>query len=342
MFHFLNAGGNIGKDHLRYLREFFDKQSIRYDTHEGILYGDELIPGDCYLSCSVAAIDANPIELDRVFQVQLAHNLTGIKGSPLKQSDANLNIMGGRKVAEYQNIDLSDPRFVVGGYAKWDRIYPERFKVQERRSELSSERGLDESLPWVCFYPTGPNDFFRGGMENVISTFLEVEKKLGTMEFLICDHDQNKKTSHTRKVRAKLIELLGSEEGVMDSSKIGGTGKSRAHLIDGGIALKYITACDLFITDIASTMITALSMKKPLARLTTRSEEHKFLSRSGLDKGMTLDDIDDLGVYIDSFEMTDELNQLFKSCVEFDDDKNCERITALILSRYEDWRKSSS
>lgn len=71
----------------------------------------------------------------------------------------------------------------------------------------------------------------------------------------------------------------------------------------------------------------------------TRSEEQKFVSRSGLDKGMILDDIDDLGVYIDSFEMTDELNRLFQSCVEFDDDKNCERITELILSRYEDWRK---
>ncbi len=341
MFHFVEIGGGIAKDHLRDLKRYFEVQGIRYETHAGVIYGDELCKGDCYISCAYVAIDAGPIERERIFEVQLPHNLTGIKGNNIGRSRANLNILGGRRIAICQSLDLSNPRFVVGGYAKWDRIYPERFRVKERRAELVEERGLDPELPWVCFYPTGPNEYIWGGMDKVFTTLLEVEQKAGPVEFLVCNHANNNKYRHSRQTVERFIELAGSEEASADSSLVGGTGKSRMHLVDGADGLRHITACDLFLTDVASTLITALSMKKPIAMLKVKEKELEYVKLAGLDRCKRLDDIDDLEAYIAGYEMDEVAKNLFKECVEYDDDRNCERITEIIISRYEDWKKQN-
>lgn len=338
MFHFLDLRVRIMNDHMKDLQRYFDSQGIAYETQNQILYGDELVEGDCYISCAYVAIDAGPIERDRIFEVQLPHNLTGIKGNNIAKSKADLNILGGRRIADCQRLNLSDPRFLIGGYAKWDRIYPERFRIEERRTELIRDRGLDPGLPWVCFYPTGPNETFWGGMDQAFSTLLEVERKLGPMEFLICDHANNRKYRHSRQVIERIVELAGNREGSVDSSHVGGTGKSRMHLVDGADALRHIVACNLFITDIASTLVTAMSMKKPVAMLRFKEMELPFVKEAGFDRCRLLEDIDDLGEYITNYQMDEGVSAFFRECVEYDDDRNCERITEIIVSRYEDWK----
>ena len=338
MFHFLSAGGKISSDHLRYLREYFEEKGIEYVCHEGVVYGDELVAGDAYLACSILAIDANPVQLESIFEVQLAHNLTGIKGNPFHQRAGDLNIFGGRQVAVHQRLDMSDSRFVLGGYPKWDFIYPERHRVEERRQELASEKGLDPSVPWVCFYPTGPNLMVRGGLARVFEILSSVERKLGANEFLICNHAQNRKMGETKKTLEKIEELLGDSKS-FDSSVVGGEGESRVHLVDGSDALRHITACDLFITDVASTLITAVSMGKPVAQIPVKKKHERSVDFSVMLKGAFLKDIDDLKVFVEGYETPKKLRDLFQNCVEFDDDKNCERITQLVLNRYEKWRK---
>jgi len=328
----------ISKDHLRYLREYFDEEGIEYVDHDGMVYGDELVAGDAYLACSILAIDANPVQLESIFEVQLAHNLTGIKGNPFHQRAGNLNILGGRQVAVRQELDLADPRFVVGGYPKWDFIYPERHRVEERRQELVAEKGLDPSLPWVCFYPTGPNLMVMGGITRVFDILSSVERKLGANEFLICNHAQNRKRGETKKTLEKIEELLGDLK-CFDSSDVGGNGKSRVHLVDGGDALRHITACDLFITDVASTLITAVSMGKPVAHIAVKKKRERSVNFKVMQKGTFLKDIDDLRCFLENYQTPKELKNLFQLCVAYDDDKNRERITQMVLNRYEEWRK---
>jgi hypothetical protein len=302
---------------------YMDEHAIAYDVTVGALKTDEIKPGEIYLSCMIELIDFSDEDLKDVFTVFLAHNLTGIKGVNFDKSRANLNIIGGKQVAEVQKIDLNDPRYVIGGYAKWDKIYKERFLQEQRRRELAESKGLNPTLPWICYYPTGPNRGYQGGHVHTFDLFDRMESEFDACEFIFCNHAENERYPESKWTLEKL-EFVEREE-------------DHLHVIDGSEALAVIAACDLFITDVASTLITALSMEKPVAFVPIIKKEPLSHSVQSLQCGKFTEDIADLAAYIKEYDPPPELEMLFNKCVAHDDDQNCRRIVDLIRERHARW-----
>jgi hypothetical protein len=325
VIYFVYSDEPIAVDHLRYLVEHFERESIPHEKLKIPVRGDQpLSAGDCFVTCDHKAGEILKRDDTPLFEVLLAHNLTGVKGANFISSRANLNVLGGSKIAEVQDLDLADPRYVVGGYPKWDFIYRERFRQDDHRQEIARQLDMDPNRRWVCFYPTGPNDMYRGNLGRTLRLFERAEEELEG-EFVLCNHARNRGYTSTRSELDRLHFLCQDEPFF--------------HIVDGKEALRFIAACDLFITDFASTLISALSMKKPVAfvRGVPRTTEW-YHSLSDLQCGVFVDDIEDLNEFMNAYEPTPELRELFERCVAFDDDRNCERVADLIRDRYEQWR----
>ena len=113
----------------------------------------------------------------------------------------------------------------------------------------------------------------------------------------------------------------------------------RLHLVDGAEALPAIAACDLFVTDIASTLLTAVSFGKPVLFVPL---EHDLQPRRRVDDfqcGDFLDDVTDLRAFVARTTTPSALRELLASCVTYDDEENCERLGLSIREAYERWRR---
>ncbi len=325
MIHFAsNGGGAIPADHLRYLIAYFKAQGLSHDVLDEQIDATKIIPGDAYISCDLGMDTRLRKVREQVFQVQLPHNLTGIKGTDFSVSKANLNILPGARFFKLYDVPQDDPRFVLGGYSKWDVIYGERYAVTQRRQTIATEQGLDPEKPWVIFYPTGPNKILRGNYHKTMGLHAQLSKSLGPHEFILCVHAQ----AYGHKESRVAVKQM-SKQTRRDPS---------FHLVEGGQTLPFITSCDLFITDIASTLITALSMNKPVVFVAM--EQHSTLQRRIHDfqQGLFFNQVSDFGEYIQTYRTSTALARLFDQCIAYDDDQNCRRIAKLILDRYMAWQ----
>jgi hypothetical protein len=250
-----------------------------------------------------------------------------LKGSPFGRSRADLNIVPGVQTLEAAGVGVDDERFVIGGYPKWDRIYPERFRIEERRRAIASSHGVDPGTRWVCYYPTGPNAGFRGNAGKTARILNRLQADLpGEFHLFFIDHAHNAGEVETRHA----VEDLGVRAEI----------DSRLTVVEGAHALPYITACDLFITDIASAVLTALSMDKPtlFVDIQLRAGDRSAVER--FQCGPYLHEIPSLADYIESYSPPASLRSLFLRCIEHDDDENCRRITELVLYSYASWREA--
>jgi len=319
----VRTGGPIPVNHLSYLIKFFHKRGLEFVLHDSPVSPDMVQENQAYVSCDMNIDDRLAPVRDSIYQVQLAHNLSGLKGSSFWNSSSDLNVLPGRRITDSYGLDLSDSRVVISGYPKWDVIYHERFLQNERRQEIASDQGLDPDFLWICFYPTGPNEIFKGNLEMTFRVYERLRRDIGEHEFIVCDHARNRDIPETQQALKNLKSLA--------------QGNARLHIVDGRNALPYISACDLFISDISSSIISAISMHKPIMFI---GIEHGHPS-PGLVKtfqcGPFFGDIADVRKFIQSYEPPSALLGLFDSCVRYDDDRNCERITNLILERYNRW-----
>lgn len=330
MIHFIRSGASIAADHLDDLIRHFDNLGIEYQTHNRRLEWSETTPGHVYVSANTQMVTGPKPAAHEIWRIQLPHNLTGLKGIHFGQSDADLNLLSGPRIATLQGVDLADPRFEVGGYAKWDRIYQERNKVGQRREELAASMGLRPHLPWVVFYPTGPSKQVAGNQRRGEHIHKRVFNDLGPHEFIYCDHARTKDYPECAAAVQRLRHLSDRHEGI--------------HILDGLFALPAITACNLFITDIASTVITALSLNKPIAFIRTNVSEDAsgvLTAQSAQDFQCSpaLGQIPDLRSFMDHWKPAPALQKLFAGCVEFDDDNNCRRVADRILEKISVWKK---
>ncbi len=326
MIHFVPTGVSIGADHLKYLIDYFDQNCLEHKVHDGMVGPEDIEEGHAYVSCDMN-MDYNlaPVK-HRIFQVQLPHNLTGLKGSDLSKSQANLNLLGGRQAAEAMKINLYDSRYAIRGYAKWDVIYPERFLQDKRREEIAAETGMNPEIPWVCFYPTGPNQYCRGNHYRTPLIYRHLKKDLGELEFVFCNHARNKADREAKR-EVQYLKCIARKD-------------PKIHIIDGGETLRHIAACNLFITDIASTVVTAMSMVKPVVFIAI---EHEIRSNrvERFQCGVFFEQVNDFEEFIRIYKPTRAVKNLFSRCVEYDDDRNCKRISETILAKYEGWRRKS-
>jgi len=323
---FVDSGGSIAVSHLQFLSDHFLSLGLDFDWMS--IRSERTAPpiedGSLVISCNMR-VDRwlEPVR-DRVFQVQLPHNLTSLKGSNLSVSKADLNVLPGLQFLQSGAIDSADPRFVIGGYAKWDAVYRERFLQSERRGYLSRRLSIEPEPHWVVFYPTGPNRDFSSNVHQACRVYERLQVKLGSLEFFFCNHSRNNDFETVRRDLDRIGELAARDRHV--------------HVVDGADALPYISACDLFITDIASTVITAISMGKPVLFM--------GIDCSGPGENMVADfqvgpfwhEVDDPLSVVSRGGPTPEQLELFRRCVAFDDDRNCERITETILLGYRRWR----
>jgi hypothetical protein len=327
MIHFVpHGGGSIPADHLRNLIEYFTLNGLEHDVLDTRADPEKIVPGDAYVSCDLGTtVCLEPVR-DQIFQVQLPHNLTGLKGTDFAASTANLNILPGLRFYRQYGIARDDPGYVLGGYAKWDRIYAERFLVPRRRREIVSEYGLRADLPWVVFYPTGPNKGVRGSCHKTEHIRSRLSRDIGRHEFVLCVHAQAYKDDRSKPIIRRLSQVAAEDSSI--------------HVIDGSEALPFITACNLFMTDIASTLITALSMKKPVCFVAVDHEPSMRRRIREFQRGTFFNRIRNFSEYIESYRTPEALLRLFGECVAFDDDRNCERIADVIGDRYETWRQA--
>ena len=330
MIHFIRSGASIAADHIDDLTRHFANLGIEYQVHDRRLDEGDTTPGHVYVSANTEMIRNPERVAHEIFRIQLPHNLTGLKGIHFGQSDADFNLLSGPRIARIQGIDLTDPKFEVAGYAKWDRIYQERNKVGKRRQELAVSMGLRTQLPWVIFYPTGPSKQVAGNQRRGEHIHKRVFDDLGPHEFIYCNHARTKDYPECAAAVQRLLHLSELHEGI--------------HVLDGLLALPAITACDLFITDIASTVITALSMNKPIAFIRTNvatSATGVLTAQSAQDFQCSpaLGQIPNLPSFIDGWKPTPALQELFAGCVAFDDDSNCRRIADRILEKISAWKK---
>lgn len=323
MIHFVRVGPIPG-GHLDYLIRYWDQQNLDYELHEERLAPDQIIAGHCYVTCSSQMVKGDSPRLSDLFQVQLPHNLTGLKGINFDTSGADLNILAGPRVPLLQGLDLDSPRFVIGGYAKWDTIYQERFLKQQRREELGRDHGYDLGAKWVCFYPTGPNKMVSGNLHKTLRLYQRLADDMGNVEFFLLNHARNPRTEHTRLVLEEIEEA----------------GLPRVHIIDGADTLHYITACDLFITDIASAVVTAMSMDKPIIFMQVKFNGKVVPRTTAFQQAPLLREVRDFGDYVRDWVSPPGLRRLFDECVAFDDADNCSRITTIIRSSFARWAQS--
>ena len=326
MIHFVRSGGLIPASHLDYLIRHFEVRGIEHVVHDTLVAPDEVHPGHAYVSCDMNLDRVLYPHLAQVFSIQLPHNLTVVKGSDFKTSHAQLNVLAGRAQMSAYRAD-GDPRFVIGGYSKWDLIYPERFRQQQRRAELSERLGLRAELPWVVFYPTGPNRFLRSTLHLAPRIYARLCKRLGPHEFILCDHDLNQYHDLCQLV-IEQVRALSLKHGSV-------------HIVDGAETLPFISACDLFITDVASSVTTAMSMSKPILFVRQHCTPSIADKVRWLQAGTFFDQVEDVGSFIRCYETPPQMQELFSSIIEYDDDENRERITSLILEAVERWRSRS-
>ncbi len=287
-----------------------------------------IAPGDVVVSCDPRVLEELGEKRAQVFKVLLPHNLTGLKGTPYSFVDADLCVISGKLILNNNGVDRNNPRFVIGGYAKWDTIFHERFNVARRRQEIVNDTGLDPAVPWIVFYPTAPNQLFRGNQRRAIPIYEKIRDDIGPCEFIfclhfnICDHREAQKAVNRFRTYARF------HRGV--------------RCFDGSRALELITACDLFISDIASTMITAISMDKPVlfikARYNFEAPRWRLKNVAAFQCGTFFGNVDNIGVFLDGYETTDDLLRLLHCCVAYDDDHSCERIMEIIFKRYQQWQ----
>jgi hypothetical protein len=323
MIHFVRSGGPVPSAHLTDLIAHFDARGLEYDTLAG-MYTFEARAGDAYVTCDMSLDKTLSPVRDSVFEVQLSHNLTGLKGSPFGQSRADLNILPGRQSVEAQGVVSDDHRFVIGGYAKWDRIYPERFRTQHRRRDISRALDIEPEKLWVCFFPTGPNRYFRGNAARAWPIHHRLHSELpGGHHLFFLDHAHNDQEHDTRDAVAGLRDLAATDPALT--------------VVDGAQALEFITACDLFITDIASALLTALSMDKPVLFIDIDVKRGRRQAVEHFQCGPRLEEVGRVGDYVAGYTPSEKLRSLFHRCVEFDDDQNCRRIADLILNGYARW-----
>ncbi len=316
MIHFVLPGGVIPASHLRPLIRHFDEQGIEYDCTDHIPRLEQVRVGHLYITCDMTVDKVLWPARSDLIQVQLAHNLTGLKGSSFANSLANLNILPGRQVAEVQCADMDDPRFVIGGYGKWDLIYPERYRIRERREEITKQGNLNPLVPWILFYPTGGNQMCKGSSADAPAIYDRIEQELDGFEFLFCCHDHNRHDPETQMIFGQLNRTAEAKENV--------------HIVDGSDSLRYIAACDLFVTDIASSLITAISMNKPIAFTELEHTSGRPDLIRQFQCGAFWQDIADYRAYIADHRPAPELGRLLEKCVAFNDDHNCFRITDTI------------
>jgi hypothetical protein len=323
MYHFVRSGGPIPASHLSVLLEHFERVGLPCEVHDEDLTPDDLVSGDAYLSCDMSFGDRLAASRAQSFHVQLAHNLTGLKGSPFDASRADLNILPGRLVLERYRIDATDPRYVVAGYPKWDSIYRERFAQAERRRALALAHGLDLGLPWVVFYPTGPNAAYATTAGRAVEIYARLRRDLGPIEYLLCDHAHN--------------EAHPAARAAVDEVRALGRRDRHVRVVDGHRTLPWLTACDLFVTDVASSLLTVLSMDKPVLFVPIVAIERCREATSAFQCGDFLDDVGDVRAWLGATRTAEPLRALFARAVAYDDDQNCARIARLIVERYEAW-----
>jgi hypothetical protein len=325
--HFLSTKDPITSSHLRYLSDHFARVGIEHTAwaDDGPPPLDAFEPGHAYVACNLLVDDWIEPVRDQVFSVQLAHNLTGLKGTPFGLSRADLNVLPGRQIAECMGLRGDDPRYVIGGYPKWDRIYPERFVQARRRADLAAASGMDPSLPWVVFYPTGPMNKSRANVARAGEIFDRVRRSFGAVEYFFCDH------AHNRTHRGQAGRFWEGLPALAER-------EPRFHVIDGAGCLAHIAACDLFITDIASTVITAISMDKPILFIAVPGASTKRSQIERFQAAPLLRDVPDIAAYVRGYATPPALAELYARCVRYDDDGNCARITSLVADAYDSWR----
>jgi CDP-glycerol glycerophosphotransferase (TagB/SpsB family) len=261
----------------------------------------------------------------------VAHNLTGLKGTKFYTSAADLNVVPGMR--NTFRMAESGRSYVLGGYPKWDKIYPMRFKVDEIRERLRKEYDFPAERKIVAFYPT-QSLYHKPGLYQAMGFYDRCRKELGPTEFFVCLHH-----NFVRSPRKSYdLDFLRSWESAHES----------VHVVDGADALPIITACHLFVTDTCSTVVTALSMKKPVLFIEMELEGPApepagvYLRQIDIFQsyGVMAGEVDDLDHFIKHGHPRDRTEELFQSCVAYDDDRNCERIVEIVGEQYRLWQKS--
>jgi hypothetical protein len=328
MLHFYYSESQILSDHLSYLVEYCKLNAIPHTASEK-LQKEIIAPGDIVVSCSMMMLEELEEKRTEVFKVLLPHNLTGLKGTPYSVVDADLCVISGKMILSNNGVDRDNPRFVIGGYAKWDTIFHERFKITQRRTEIAESDGLDPAVPWIVFYPTGPNQLFRGNQHRAIQICEKIRDDLGACEFILCVHFNICQDRETKKALERFRAFARKHPAV--------------NCFDGSKALGLITACDLFITDVASTIITAISMDKPVLFIKARYKFEPPLWRrrkiAAFQCGTFFGNVRNFGSFIDGFETSASLKNLQRCCVAIDDDRNCNRIMEIIFKRFQQWQE---
>ena len=115
MIRFVLSGGRIPAAHLLPLVRHFAARGWEHAIHAGPL--DELEPadGDAFVACDTGLDRALRGRPERVFRIQLQHNLTGLKGSDFGRSRAELHLLAGRRILESCGADPADPRYRIRG-----------------------------------------------------------------------------------------------------------------------------------------------------------------------------------------------------------------------------------
>jgi hypothetical protein len=325
MYHFVRSGGPIPAAHLGVLQEHFERCGLPITTHDELPDAGRVVPGDAYLSCDMSLGDRLATARESIFQVQLAHNLTGLKGSPFDASRADLNVLPGRQVLERYRLDPADPRHVIAGYPKWDSIYRERFVQAERRRELSAAFGPDPALPWVLFYPTGPNAAYTSTAGRAVEIYARLRRDLGPIEYVLCNHSHN--------------DADPAAHAAVDEVRALSRRDRRVRVAEGPRTLPWLAACNLFVTDVASSLLTAVSMDKPVLFVPIATIERCRQATLDFQCGDSLDELADVRAWLAAYRTPARLRALFERAVAFDDDQNCERVTRLVVERHAAWRR---
>ena len=315
MYHFARWRNPIIDSHWAPLERFFQLSNIEHDVIDLPDRASDAVNG-VIISCSTGSEEALRDCGSHARHVQLQHNLSGLRGNPLDASKADLIVLAGRRVSELYNLPVDDERVFIGGYPKWDLIVRERGRGALRREALAAERHLDPSLPWICFYPTAPNfDLPRGNHRHGFSLSRRIEAELGSHEFFFINHGNNR--------------LHANSRAAVEEFRLLSKGFPNLHLIDGGGALHFVSASDLFISDIASATFSAIAFDKPVVFLPVKTGKSKDLVHD-FQCSQTIDQIDDLGSFLEDYQTPPALRELLASAIEYDDDKNCQRVTEII------------
>jgi len=315
MYYFAYHGEPISDSHWAPLQRFFAKNKIDHDVLNmtGRAFPDE----GAVISCTVRTEEVLREAGAKAKNIQLQHNLSGLRGNPLNTSKADLIILAGRRVSDLYDLEVDGERVVIGGYPKWDIISNERGCCDQRRDHLSRELMIDPGIPWVCFYPSAPNlDVREGNHHYALWLSQRVEEQLGPHEFFFINHGNNK---HHADAAQKVHDFRALTRGY-----------PHLHLIDGGGALGYVSSCNLFISDIASATFSAIALAKPVVFLPIKLAGRLAARVAEFQQGPTIDQIDDLGSFIEGYQTPPALLELLASAIENDDDNNCQRVTEII------------